>query len=862
MKMKRWAFLLIFYCIWALFSYDTVCAQPSETVSSYVLSDLQHESYPEFSRIIFSSNDRIDFTYYELHNPYRIVIDLLGVSFCELQEYVEYDEGLVESIDLVKSPYAQRPQGLDEYFYAIDCIIVTPRADFPYTVSSAENGKIIALDIGTKAPPKLSVSYVSKAESGEPESLSSESESHTPIISQMTNNNIIDYINLESVDDSILVVVSSAYEVVCDIKSINYPCYALILEPRTTVYTGLEAYTELDTGFIKSIQIAADEDKAMPSDLDEPYYPVKYIIVETADEPKFDFYANKDNTISILEIYCPVIKKQELPVIDKVITEEPMPVITREPYVKLESKEESPVHSVEEEDIDRTELLKELKEYARKELKEYAQLEDVRREEIRTEAKAEHLERIKKDAAKKAEGLQKEFIHEVFIVGKGTLGLNQLQLTALENDPQAKTAKEEVKLAARKRRDAFRALFPDVKLKVSHTTGDVFDDIAFTEEVYGVSAEHPIYQSGRLMNTYKQSKVNAELSEARYQKIEHDINFKVAEAYHSAVTAIMNIKLQKELRDEAEPILRLAEKRHSHGLSTKLEMLNVQSRYNQIEFQIATAERDLALAKFKLQQATGLDLSDDEIDISEIDTELPFKVIDVNLYECLEAASNNHPDILVNSFLVESNEYGEKISKGKYGLRVDLTGFYGRADSYYNTEPKNLQADWNVGVKVSKPFWFASPSYSFTKDKTSRKVGDTDRTGTTVHAGELSLLDKEAFSAISDIDESRINRQKAENDLLEAKRQIAMTIKESYYNYQEAVIQVKNALEKTRFHEESVKVARMQSELNEALQSQLLESLIQLVDEKSVYIKALSDYNLAIIKLNNAIGVKDYFKVD
>jgi len=91
---------------------------------------------------------------------------------------------------------------------------------------------------------------------------------------------------------------------------------------------------------------------------------------------------------------------------------------------------------------------------------------------------------------------------------------------------------------------------------------------------------------------------------------------------------------------------------------------------------------------------------------------------------------------------------------------------------------------------------------------------------------------------------------------------LALSVKESYYNYQEAVIQVKNSLEKVRFHEEAVKVARVQSELNEALQSQLLESLIQLVDEKSVYIKALSDYNLAIIKLNNAIGIRDYFKID
>jgi len=75
-------------------------------------------------------------------------------------------------------------------------------------------------------------------------------------------------------------------------------------------------------------------------------------------------------------------------------------------------------------------------------------------------------------------------------------------------------------------------------------------------------------------------------------------------------------------------------------------------------------------------------------------------------------------------------------------------------------------------------------------------------------------------------------------------------------------LQVKNALEKVRFHAEATKVSRAQASLNEALQSQLLESMVQLADEKSVYIKALSDYSLALIKINKAIGVKDYFNVN
>ena len=856
--MKRWAFHLIFYFIWALFSYDTVWAQPSETVSSYVLSDLQYELYPEFSRIIFSSNDRVDFTYYELHNPYRIVIDLLGVSFCELQEYAEYDEGLVKSIELIKTPYAQKPQGLDEYFYAIDCMIITPRSDFPYTVSSAENGKVIALDIGTKAPPGIRVSRVAPAGEDSPAVIFKEippdptkDVAHEPAIehtpSDSVYENVIDYINFESIDDSMLVVISSRLEMAYTARRGYYPEFNIVLKPKGLIFTDLEEKSEFGSGYINTVKIIKDENTQLPKTLDKYYYPVEFIVIEPLVDLPFDLYSSDDGTISILEIYYPDIKEGIKGIVEDEKKKEAM----------------ARVHEKEEEE--------ELKRIARKELlsmlKDEIRKESFLKEEKITRLKQEELERRKREAGQKVESIGQEVLRDLLIRGRGTLSMGQSQSIALENSPQVKTAREEVKLAMLKKRDAFRALFPNVKLKASHTAGDITqteqgEPVGFKEDIYGIEFEHPLYQGGRLMNAYKQSKVNLDLSEARYKKIEHELHFKVSEAYHSIVTAIMNLRLQHQLLKEAEPILKQAERRHKAELSTNMEILNVQSRYNQIQFQIATAERDLALARFKLQQAMGLDIVDDDIDVSEVDIELPFRIIDINLYECLEAAANNHPDMLVNRFIVESSEYGEKIAKGKEGFRVDLTGFYGKADSYYNTEPKNLQDDWNIGVKVSKPFWFASPSYSFTKEKTSRKLGQTDRTGTTVSAGEISFLDKDAFAIGSEIEEARIAKQKAQNDLIDTRRQSALAVKESYYNYQEAVIQVKNSLEKVRFHEEAVKVARVQSELNEALQSQLLESLIQLVDEKSVYIKALSDYNLAIIKLNNAIGVRDYFKVD
>lgn len=847
--MGRWVFFSIFLSIFALSvcAFDTVSAEPSGTVSYYILSDLQYEIYDGLSRIIFASNEKIDFVSYELQEPYRIVIDFIGISFCELQEHVEYDKGLVKAIDIIETPYVQQPEGLDSYFYAIDYIIITPVSKLPFKISLSGDKKVIAVDIGEKHAPGVKVSNVTvSGDTVSKEDSASGEDSRDSIINQeligkgpepepeteeVIEEDIIDYIGIETLEDALLVIITSNKQLPYTVQRDPYTGLSIIVKPLNTVYTELQEYAEFNTSYISSLRIIKDESAQVPEALGDYYYPVQCIVVEPNIDLPFDFYSNIDSTISILEIYDPDIGKEAERVIAEADKEAEL----------LERKA-------------RQDLLRQLKEEIKK--------EGLLKQEKLAEFKKQELEKRKEQAAEKAETIGKEVLKDLIVRGKGILSLENSQAVALKNSPQAMTSKREAELARLKQRDAFRALFPNVKLKASHTVGDVTGDVAFTEELYGVEGEQALYQGGRLSNAYKQSKINVELAQAKYSKLENDLDFKVAEAYYNVVAAIMNIRLQKELLDEAAEIAQTAERRHAAGLSTDHEILNVKSRYNQIQFQLATAERDLALARFKLKQAMGLDISEQEIDVSEVDTELNFKVIDVDLNECLKAASNNQPDIVLNKLIVESHEYEEKITRGKEDFRVDITGFYGRGDSYYDTEPKNLDNNWSIGLKVSRPFWFATPSYSFTKDKTSIKVGETDRTGSTVNAGEIAILDKNALSIGSEIEESRINRQKAENELIEIRRQAALNIKEAYYNYQESILQVKNALEKVRFHEEAVKVARAQAGLNEALQSQLLEALVQLSDEKSVYIKALSDYNLAIVKINKAIGIKDYYSVD
>ncbi|MFC1808364.1 hypothetical protein ACFL0T_08405, partial [Candidatus Omnitrophota bacterium] len=358
--MKRWAFLVIFCLVYTIITLG-ICdiVKADETDSSFVLADLAYEIYPKFSRVILASNEKLDFVTYELQDPYRIVVDLIGVAFCELEEHASYDEGLVDYVDIVKTPYVKKQSGLDDYFYAVDYVIITPTSEFPHTVSSFESGKVLAIDIGESEKPGLKTSkvrpkhervkergqdienlpkevtalkepqekkIVSKPQSQETSKTEEEIRSRAqdkrkeardrkkkerkrsqPQIKER----ILDYITFEPMEDTSLLVIASNKDIEFEIKKKYYPRYGIRIRPKGVVFTELEQLMSLDNKFARSIHIERDKTVKNPPHLDRYFYPVKHIFVEHIDKNPYEFYSNEDGTISVLEIQLPKPKEKK-----------------------------------------------------------------------------------------------------------------------------------------------------------------------------------------------------------------------------------------------------------------------------------------------------------------------------------------------------------------------------------------------------------------------------------------------------------------------------------------------------------------------------------------------------------------------
>jgi len=851
--------LLIFIILSGLLPLnDTVCQEPNEPISgtqdsAYLLADIQHQITPDYTNILIATNEKIEFIYYSLSDPHRIVIDLLGVIFCELEQDLHIQQGPVSSIRIIEDPTVARPDNLDEYFYAVDYMIIELREEYPFNTFYSKDSKVIAVQIQAKMPEGT---IIQQRKAPVPDAvkdiipIAPEGKEIIPVLDESTMADvIIEDVEYDVNSQSSIVAIGSNKELDATIYELHEP-YRIVIEPSQGVICELEETMEPMDGLIKSISITRDASITLDEAQGEFFYPLKNIIIEPIMTLPFSSHIADGGRINIIRVEKPIAKPQpkkrniEGDVFEKLTALE-------EKIASLEKK----IYEPEPLRIDqKREIIEEVTSsihQKQEELFTQAEQGDARSRAIR-EA------RDKAKAIRAIEKIGIEELEDLMIKGEGTTSLKYCRDIALSYSEPAAIAEEEVTLAELKLRENYRALFPNAKLKASRTTGDTVG-VGFTEQLYGIEVEHPLYEGGRLRNAYRQSKVNLNLASARYDKVAHDLDYKVAEAYYGVVTSTMNMKLQQELIKKAEFILKVAQKRRSSELSTDLELFNVKSQYNQVQFQLASAERDLALSRFKLEQAVGLDIAEEDINIAAIETELGFEIIDIDLNKCLELARSYHPDIIVNELLIDSNEYEEKIAKAKNKFKVDITGFVGRSGSYYETEDLKMHRDWNVGVKVSKPFWGNTASYSFTKEETKKKVGLTDRQGTEVQSGEIGILD--AMSVASEVREAEIKRHKSENELIEASRQVNLEVKEAYYNYQEAVIQVKNTLEKVRFQNEAVKTARAQARLNEAMQSQVLEAEIKLTDERSLYVKALSDYNFSLTKLNKAIGIADYFSL-
>jgi Outer membrane protein len=436
---------------------------------------------------------------------------------------------------------------------------------------------------------------------------------------------------------------------------------------------------------------------------------------------------------------------------------------------------------------------------------------------------------------------------------------------AAKNNLPLKSVKNSVKLAQWRLFEARRNLLPKVGVRMEEHTGQI-GGRRFYGKGTAVDLQQSLYHGGALMYTMMQAQTNLKIVNKEYARLRNDLVLQVKKGYYTFAKAKENFKLQQELSREVTRISDMVIKQFEAGITTNLELLNVNSQMNQVRFQHASAKGDIEVAELILKQAMNMDARE-RIDI---DTPPALKKVDVDFNRVLADALIYRPEMQINSMMIQYYIYEQKVARAKSWPKIDFIGSFGMAKEEYiskdagpspdglptATDQKMLQ-QWYAGVKCSIPLWGSTGEYSYTKEVWAPVVSAYQGTSTITNSYKFNFLDN--LAQFSDKASSDVDMDRARQEFIKTKQDVTLEAKESCFNYEKALMQMETAINKVKYQESDLELTKFKRQMDEAQDSNVIDSMIKLAQEKFGYEQSINDCQIAIASISKAVGIPEYF---
>lgn len=298
---------------------------------------------------------------------------------------------------------------------------------------------------------------------------------------------------------------------------------------------------------------------------------------------------------------------------------------------------------------------------------------------------------------------------------------------------------------------------------------------------------------------------------------------KTKTAYFDYIYFIRRHKIARIFLDWTKELLVITKARYAKGLASSVDLLEIESAVAEREKELIAFESSLKKAEDELKLVTNL-VDDPELWNAQIlPIDQPELLVEkVNLVESLENAFQYRPDYISKNIELKSKDIKIKVAKNNVYPAVDLIGSFGLnglGDKYREAlrsiDDRDYR-DWGVGIKVSIPW------------------GGGDR---------------------ADFDKKKLEKMQA---LLELKRLEQNIILEVRDRVRAIDIQYRQVEASRLLEEKQSKNYKAQEKRYRAGQlstHDLLEYRFRLAMAELEHIKALIDYNVALIELDKAQGL-------
>lgn len=331
---------------------------------------------------------------------------------------------------------------------------------------------------------------------------------------------------------------------------------------------------------------------------------------------------------------------------------------------------------------------------------------------------------------------------------------------------------------------------------------------------YGVDARQPIFRKQNLVQI-DQSKIQVRQADKQLALSKQDLILRTTQAYFAVLIAQDKIDLIAAQKTAIMSQLEQAKANFDVGTATITDVNEAQARYDLVTAQEIAAMNEYQIATRSIQAITGTiphQLATVRADIQTTSLEQPMD-------QWLDVASHNNLNLQIQQDALSLSEQDIKLAQAGHYPTLDAIANYN--DVYANGNATGTGSELKAGVIGLQ---FQIPLYQ---------------------GGAVNSRVRQAV----------YNKQKAQDDVEAARRQVALETQRAYLNLNTSIAQVKAYEQALNSSQSQLDSTKLGYEVGVRTSVDVLNAQQQLFSAKRDLLQARYDYLVNIIRLKAASGV-------
>jgi outer membrane protein len=330
-----------------------------------------------------------------------------------------------------------------------------------------------------------------------------------------------------------------------------------------------------------------------------------------------------------------------------------------------------------------------------------------------------------------------------------------------------------------------------------------------------LSLRQSIFQGGYNFSSLAYARAGHQAAKDEYTQTRQSLALEVKVRYYDLLKTSRLVQVAEEQVRHSEEQVKLEENMFEIGASTEANVLRAKVQLGEDRLGLITARNNLSIARANLNDILGRDLDMQVQVVDNLEVQKPL----LELSSLTELALSEQPAVKIA--VAQHRQARASLGMAKSGRLPTLSasGSYSWYDSSLPKDASDWQDhdSWSVGLSLSIPIF-------------------------------------DGFSTKANIRQAQLNSAIAEEQLKQARREVALAVKQAFLSVKEAEQRIQVTEESLSLAEEERRLAEERYRLGASFLLELIDSQVAYSTAQTNYITALYDYKLALAQLEQAVG--------